>query len=127
MKQHPGLASDAGAFFDWLNCANFIVGVHDADKNRARRDRAAQFAGIDASGTVDRQIGHPGAELFEKPARFEDSWVLDAGGDDVVALFAMGEERALQREIVRFAAAAGKDDFRCVTAEQFRDLAAPAL
>jgi len=46
--------------------------VHDADKNRARRDRSAKVVGINAARAVNRQIGDAGAQALEKPARFDD-------------------------------------------------------
>ena len=73
---------------------------------------------------IDRQIGHRAAQSFEKPAGFDDRRMLDRRGDDVIALVAKREERALEGEVVGLAAAAGEDDLVAVAAEQCRHLAA---
>jgi hypothetical protein len=83
------LACDACAFFDRLDGANFIVGVHDADDDRARSDRPAQVIGIDAPESIYRQVSCPGAEAFKKSAWLNDRRVFDPGGDDVIAPVAL--------------------------------------
>ena len=50
MEEDPVLAGDARALLDRLDGADLVVGVHDADEDRARRDRPAQVVGIDAAG-----------------------------------------------------------------------------
>src|SRR5262249_41927705 len=127
VKQNAMLMSNAGAIFNWLNRPNLVVGVHDADENRAWCNRLVKVAWINAAGAVDGQIGHPRAQAFEKPARFDDRRVLDPSGDDVIALLAQGEEYALEGKIVCLATAARENYFNVVAAEQCCDLAARDL
>ena len=47
---------DACAILDRLNGADLVVGVHDADKNRAGREGTAKILGVDAPGSVDWKI-----------------------------------------------------------------------
>ena len=96
VKQDSVLACNAGAIHDRLDGADLVVGMHDADKDRARCDRPAEIIGVDPACAVDRQIGHPCAKAFEKPAGFDDRWVLNPCGDDVIALVAKCEEYALE-------------------------------
>ena len=42
VKQNAALMSDPGALLDRLNCADLVIGMHDADKDRAWRDCHAQ-------------------------------------------------------------------------------------
>src|SRR5215475_10533055 len=118
---------DAGAILDRLDGSDLVVGVHDADENRARRDRFAKVVGINAARAANRQIGDAGAQALEKPARFDDGGMLDARRDDVIAPLAMRKEHALEGEVVGLAAAAGEDDLVAAAAEQRRHLAARGL
>jgi hypothetical protein len=124
VKQDAALARDARALCDRFDGADLVVGVHDGDEDRARRDGAAQIGGIDAAGAVDRQVGHLRAQAFEEAARLDDGRMLDRGGDDVVALVVQREEHALQRQIVGLAAAAGENDLVVLAPKQRRHLAA---
>src|SRR5215472_16586332 len=118
---------DAGAILDRLDGSDLVVGVHDADEDRARRDRSAQLVGIDPPGAVNRQIGDAGAQPLEKRAGFDDGRMLDARGDDVIAAVAVRKEHALEGEVVGLAAAARKNDLVASAAEQRRHLAARRL
>ena len=127
MKQDAVLVGDAGAILDRLDGADLVVGVHDADEDRARRDRPAQIVGVDPARAVNGQIGHPRAQAFEKPARLDDRRMLDPRGDDVIALVAKGEEHALEGKVVGLAATARENDLVVLAAEQRRHLAARRL
>ena len=118
---------DSGAILDRLDGADLIVGMHDADKDRARRDRPAKIVGVNPARAVNGQVGHPRAQAFEKPARFDDRRMLDPGGDDVIALVAKREEHALEGKVICLAAAARENDLVVVAAEQRRHLAARRL
>src|SRR5678816_2083844 len=41
---------------NWLNRADFVVGVHDGNQDRAWSNRATNIVGIDTAEAVDRQI-----------------------------------------------------------------------
>src|SRR5215813_15331008 len=95
VKQDAAFMGDSGAILDRLDGADLVVGVHDADEDRARRDRPAKVVGINPARAVNRQIGHAGAQALEKPARFDDGRMLDARRDDVIAAVAVRKEHAL--------------------------------
>src|SRR5215469_16163539 len=107
---------NAGAILNRLDGSDLVIGMHDADEDGARRDGLTKVAWINAASAVDRQISHARTQAFEKATRFNDRRVLDLGGDDVIALVAQCEERALEGEIIGLAAAAGKNDLIVVTA-----------
>src|SRR5262249_14309055 len=92
MKQHAALMGDAGAILDRLDGSDLVVGVHDADEDRARRNRSAKVVGINAAPAVNRQIGDASAQALEKPARFDDGGMFDARRDDVIAPLAVRKE-----------------------------------
>ena len=104
--------------------ADLVVGVHDGDQNRLRRDRLAHVLGIDAAVLLHRQIGHFVAVLFQALAGVQHRLVLDRLGDDVVALFAVHLGNALDHQVVGFRGAAGEDDFLGRRADQRGDLRA---
>ena len=115
------------AVLDRLDRTDLVVGVHDADEDRARRDRPAKVVGVNPARTVNGQIGHPRAQAFEKPARFDDRWMLDLRGDDVIALVAKRKEHALEGKVICLATAARENDLVVVATEQSRHLAARRL
>ena len=119
--------SNAGAVADRLDGPDFIVGMHNADEDCARRDRLAKVARVNAARAVDRQVRYPRAQPFEKPARLDDRRVLDSGGDDVIALVAQGEKYAFEGQVIGLTAAARKNDFIIVTTKQCCYLAAGGL
>jgi hypothetical protein len=121
------LAGNAGAVLDRLDGSNLVVGMHDADKDRARGDRLAQIVRINATGAVNGQVGHTCTEAFEETTRFNNCRMLNTRGDDVIALVATREECALESKIIRFAAAARENDLVVVAAKQRRHLAARCL
>src|SRR5215471_16540358 len=109
---------DAGAILDRLDGSNLVVGVHDADEDRARRDRFPKVVGINAARAVNRQIGDAGAQALEKPARFDNGGMLDARRDDVIAPVAARKEHALEGKVVGLAAAARENDLAASAAQQ---------
>ncbi len=111
-------------FLDRIDDADLIVGVHDGDQNRLRRDRLADVLGIDAAIPLHRQIGHLIAVLFQPLARVQHRFVFNRLSDDVVALFAVHLGNALDHQVVGFRCAAGKDDFFRRSADQRGNLRA---
>ena len=100
VKQNTGFMGDARAFLDGLDSADLVVGMHDADEDGSRRDRASQVVRIDLPGAIDRQVSDLRAYTFEKTAGFENRRMLNAGGDNMIALAAQCEERAFERQVV---------------------------
>jgi hypothetical protein len=122
VEQDAVLAGNSGTSLDRLDCADFIVGMHNAYENRLGGDRCAKVVGVNPAGTVDGQVAHSRTQTFEKPARFDDRRVLDPRGDDVVALVAKRKEYAFQGQIIGFAPATCENNLIVPTAEQGCDL-----
>ena len=102
--------------------ANFVVGIHDGDQNRFRRDGLAHVFGIDAAVFLHRQISDFVAVFLEALAGIQHGLVLDGLGDDVIALFAVHFRDALDHQVVGFGGAAGEDDFFRRGVDQRSDL-----
>ena len=139
---------------DRLEGADFIVGDHDADKQRIRTDRRHHRIRIDMALVIDWQIGHIEASLLEIRAGVQDRMMLDLVGDDMTALhrcftaalvflvdcgysilrlqsfrklFTSSLACADQRPVVRLGAAAREVNFRWLRADGGRDGTTTAL
>jgi hypothetical protein len=93
-----------------LDGADFVVGVHDADQQSLRSNGAARVVRIDQARPVHGKICDRTAKPFEKPAGRENRGMFDGRGDDVRPAAVRREERALDGQIVCFAAATGEYD-----------------
>ena len=98
--------------------------MHNANENGAGRDRLAKIVGVNPSCAIDGQIGYPPAIALQKSTWFDDGWMLDRGGDDMIALVAKREEYAFESEVVGFAATAGENDLFVLAVKQCGHLAA---
>src|ERR1044072_2981743 len=85
VKEDTAVAGDTAAFPDRLDRAHLVVGIHDADEERVRRNGAAEVVRVDAAEAIDSKIRHPRAETLEKPARRKYRRMLNPRRDDVVA------------------------------------------
>ena len=83
VKADVSCLGDAADFFERLDGAELVVGVHDGDKNSFLPDGAAQLLQFHLPFAIGRQIGDTNAFFFESLAGVEDSFVFDSGGDDV--------------------------------------------
>ena len=83
MEVNVGVRGDAADFFERLECAEFVVGVHDSEEDCFRVNCFAQFFKLDLAIESDREIGHCDAVFFKSLASVEDSFVFDGSGDDV--------------------------------------------
>ena len=120
-------AGDPRTFLNRLNGADLIVGVHDADEDRARCQGLLQIIRIDAPESIDRKVSYSRAQALKKPTRFDHGWMFDPGGDEVIAVVPEGKVCALKREIVGLTAAAGEENLVVLAPEQGRNLAACCL
>jgi len=101
-----------------------LIGVHDGDQDRFRRNCRFQIVQADAAIALHWQIGHFKAVLLEVFAGIQHRFVLDGLGDDVIALFAEHLRDALDHQVVGFRGAAGEDDFLRRGVDQRSDLLA---
>ena len=93
-----------------LDCADLVVGEHDADQDRLGRDGRLDVVRIDAAVAIHRQLHDLETELLEIADGVADGVVLDRTGDDPVAASLAGPGRALEGEVVGLGAAGGEDD-----------------
>ena len=124
MEKDAMLAGDARALLNRLDGAHLVVGVHDADEDRARRDPPAQVIGIDAPESIHWQASYPRAQAFKKPAWCGNRRVFDPRGDDVIATVAPCKVCTFERQIIGLASSACEDNFIIFTTKQGRNLTA---
>ena len=74
--------------------------MHDADKDGARRDRAAKIVGIDQARFVNGEIGDLRAQPLQKSARLDNCLMLNLGCDDALTLFAEREKMPLRARLL---------------------------
>jgi hypothetical protein len=101
---------DLADFGDWVYDANFIIGVHDGDKDRFGCNGFAHVFRIDAAIFVHREVGYFIAVFLQALTGVQHSLVLNGLGDDVVALFAVHLRDALNHQVVGLGCAAGEND-----------------
>ena len=92
-----------------LNRSDLVVGVHDGNQNGFRADGCLHVSRSHQAFRADRQIGYFKAPARQVPANFKYSRVLEAGGDNVVALFVQTPGHAQEGVVVGFRAATGED------------------
>ena len=137
MEIHVGLFGDAANFFEWLKCAELVVGVHNGDENGFGAKRISEFIQINLAFAIHQEIGDGDALLFDCLASVENSFVLDCCGDDVRGRQGSGRRRTHSQEwlcyypedgvIVGLGATAGEDDLLGAGSYQRGDLFAGGL
>src|SRR5204863_2623295 len=70
MEVDVGFFSDAADFFERLDGAKLVIGVHDGDENCFRTNAAAQLAEVNQLFAIRRQWGKARVSLFERWAGF---------------------------------------------------------
>ena len=111
-----------------MNRSNLVIGPHDRDQHGLVGDRFAHRVRIDHPEFVDRKISHGRlAGPFQRAATIEHRLVLGDAGDDVVALFLVELDHALDSQVVGFGRPAGEDDVLRRGANQRRNLVAREL
>ena len=74
--------SDLG---DGLDGTDLVVGVHDGDQRRFRRDGLLNLSSVNHAVLVDRQVGGAEPVRLQVAADLGHGRMLDRRGDDVVA------------------------------------------
>ena len=104
--ERPLFMRDGADLFDRLYGADLVVGVHDGDERRLLGHDRAKLVKVDDTVLVDTDVGNGEAVLFQSAAGMQHGVMLDLGGDDVrTALGLHAMRRALDRPVIRFAAA----------------------
>src|SRR3970040_1118292 len=121
---------------DWLDCAHFVIRIHDADEYCVIGNRAFDIGRMQTPEIVNGDERDLDAELFlQLMAGFENRFVFDPGDDDFWRVSGAGnsartsahsyprttqacrERDPAQCEIVRFGSARSKNDFIFVRPE----------
>ncbi len=124
VEERTGGVSDGGECGDGLDDAGLVVRVHDADEFGVGADGADEFGRLDDALRGAGEEGDVDVAVLERLGGVEDGVVLDAGGDDVGALFGGGElggDGAEEGEVVALGAAGGEDDLGGAAVEQAGD------
>src|SRR6266849_1674292 len=118
--------SQGGDLPDWLQGADFVVGVHDADQERAPIDCLANRIRVNLAVAIHGQNRDAAAEMPKEVARPQCGRVLDRAGYHVRAprplskeSSQLGENKSFQRLVAGLAAAAGEKDFIGLGADKF--------
>ena len=99
---------DLRQLLDGLDRADLVVRRHDGDQRGVVPDGLFQVLRIHDAELVHWQICDLEALLLQLRAGMQQRVVLDLAGDDVVALFPVGEGRALDSPVIAFRAAGGE-------------------
>ncbi len=124
VEQHMVRMGDLGDFLNGFDGADFVVGGHDGNQDGFVGNGRFHIGWIDQAVRVHGHIGDFKPLLFQPFAGVQDGVVLDGGGDDVVALLAVGKGHALERPVIAFAAAGGEVHFFGVAVQRGRYLLA---
>ena len=103
---------------EWLNGANFVVGMHYGNKDCARSQGPADIVRVDASKAIDSQVRHRRTKPFEEPTGIDNCRMFHLGGNDVSIRSSTCEEHPLESVIVGFTSTTREYDFIYFAAEQ---------
>ena len=120
----PGQGADG---VDGLDHARFIIGIYDGNKDRIIAQGLGHSVGCDPAVGFDRDIGHVIALPFQGLESPQDGVVFYGRRDQVAAMGVIGPQEAEDGQVVRFRAAAGKDQVFPFDAQAVGDLAARRL
>src|SRR6266849_5202761 len=105
MNEDTALACDGRNLTNRLQCADLVVGVHDADDPSTAVESLADRIRVDRAEAIDRQDRNPATEALQEFARTQGSGMLDGTGNDVGSLqpapedaAQLGEDYSLERE-----------------------------
>jgi len=123
MERNAARPQEGRRLLDRQQRAGLVVRVHHRDQHGAGGQRRLDLPRIDAPMAVYGEDGHDGPQAFEESQRLERRRMLHGGGHEVRRLDpapAGLEEGPLDRQVARFAAAAGEDDLLGRAVEQRR-------
>ena len=130
MEVDVGVLGDAADFFERLDGAELVVGVHDGDERGFVTNGTAQIFEVDQAILVDVKISYVYALLFESLAGVEDGFMFHKRSDDVrprLRTVSGGGSDAENRVIVGFGAAAGEENLLGARADERGHLFAGGL
>src|SRR6266567_6636646 len=97
--------------FDWLNRADFVVGMHYGDKECARSQGAANIVRIDSSKSISPQVFNRRTKPFEEPTGINYRRMFHLRGNDMGIGAPICEEHPFESVIVGFTSTASEYDF----------------
>ena len=111
MKNFPRRVRNFRESFDRLNGSDLVVGEHDGNNFRSRRNFFVQVIGIDCAGFIDGQLNYTATEILHCCAGIQNGFVLNGGSDDVRSFAQIFEHGGLNRPVVAFGAARREKNF----------------
>ena len=127
MEENALFFADFGDFRDRVDRADFVIGEHHGNQDRAAAYRLTHIFSAYAAILIDRKIGDLEALGLKIMASIQNGLMLDGRRDDVIAFFFVHLGYTDQGEIVTLGRAAGEDDFFFVRADELCDLATGML
>ncbi len=117
MKNNIVFSGNFSEFRDRIDSADFVVGINERSENGVSLDSLFEYFWLNHSILVDFQISDIEAFFFELLETFQDGWVFDLAGDDVISFFFIGSAVAEDGEIATFGATRGEDKLVCFAVE----------
>src|SRR5436190_8887111 len=108
-RDFPG-AANAANLGNWLNGADFVISIHDGDKDSLIGDRSPDIVRIYMAIDIYRYIGGFEAETFQVLAGMQHSMMFYGRGNQMVALFLRCRRHLLNSKIITFRTAACKSN-----------------
>jgi hypothetical protein len=118
MHKDASFLRDSRNLPDWLNGADFVVGMHYGDKERARLQGPADIIGIDTSKAINSQVRYLCTEPFQEPTWIYYRRMLPLGSNYMRIRPSICEEYPFERVIVGFTSTASEYDFVSIAAQQ---------
>src|SRR5256885_1525131 len=126
MKKCAFAAANGRNFLNGKYYAGFVIGPHDGSDGGVGTNGFFEQVEVERAVGFDRQESYRVTLLLKKIAELHVRGMLDTGGKDV-PLFRMADERAMNRRVVAFGAAAREDNFPRIGIDQGSDFRASFL
>ncbi len=123
VKKNTALPGHLRDLFNGLNRSHLVIGVHDRDEDRLRRQDLFERFQVDQPRPVHGNGAHSESHGLKMPADLCDGRMLDGGGDNMAPVIPPGESGALDGMVVGFRSAAGENNFDGIAIEKIGRLA----
>src|SRR6266487_6725998 len=115
-------SANAANLGNWLNGADFVISIHDGDKDSLIGDRSPDIVRIYTAIDIYWYVGGIEAETFQVLTGMQYSMVFYGRGDQMVALFLRCKCHPLNRKIITLRTAACKSNLCWTTAKEIGHL-----
>ena len=98
-------------FFNGLNNANLIIGIHDGYKYGSGLNSCFQFFQVYQSICFYLQVGYLTAQLFNMFTGIQYSFVFCSGSNNMVAFAGIHLKNTFYAQVITFGCPGSKNDF----------------